>query len=83
MFIEESIEFRKIHSIAELKNILLKHEVQINLLDETCEFFDSIYLLSKYPILNVLPDYIPDKDICEKALEMTCDINKQVKQLLG
>ena len=68
LLIENSIKLKKTHSISELKNILSNNALKIEISEEDCEFLDSIYLPSKYPIRNVLPYYEPDLEICNKGI---------------
>jgi HEPN domain-containing protein len=49
ILVENSYKLKRTHSITELKNILEKNEIDIDLSDEECEFLDSIYLPSKVP----------------------------------
>lgn len=48
LFIEKVIPFKKTHNIMELKAILKKNSISIELTDDECDFLDSIYLPSKY-----------------------------------
>jgi len=41
---------KKLHDILELKILLSKKSHDINLSDEECDFLNSIYLPSKYPL---------------------------------
>lgn len=63
VFIEYGIKLKKSHSINELKNILTKNNIVLELNDDQCDLLDSIYLPSKYPIASALPDFYPDEDI--------------------
>ncbi|MBN2010301.1 HEPN domain-containing protein [candidate division KSB1 bacterium] len=74
LLIEFSIKFKKTHSISELKSILNQNQIDIELSDEECEFLDSIYLPSKYPIGSVLPEFEPDIDICNYGLKVSTHI---------
>ena len=68
LFVENMIQLKKTHSISELKNTLLNAGVDINISEDDCDFLDSIYLPSKYPLGNVLPFYQPDLKICDDAI---------------
>jgi len=61
LIIENSIKLKKIHSIAQLKKILHDKKIHIEISEDDCDFLDSIYLPSKYPIASVLPYYQPDQ----------------------
>ncbi len=47
VIIEKSLNFKKTHSILELKYMLSNDRINIDLPDEECEFLDSVYLPSK------------------------------------
>lgn len=83
LFVENSILFKKTHNIAELKNTLLDMDVEIKLSDDDCDFLDSIYLPSKYPLANVLPFYEPDLNICNDAVEIAENTLAFVRDLLS
>jgi len=51
-----------------LKNILFKKGLKIKITDDECEFLDSIYLPSKYPVSSVLPYYEPDLEMCNYCI---------------
>ncbi len=61
ILIEKSIRLKKTHSINELRNILDENKLDIELSEDDCDFLDSIYLPSKYPMVNVLPFYEPKR----------------------
>ncbi len=82
LLVKNSIEIKKTHSISQLKNILLKKDIEIDLTDEECEFLDSIYLPSKYPLIGVLPDYDPNQQICSQAIKITDRVLKFVSDKL-
>ena len=48
--------------------MLIENGIDIEITDEECEFLDSIYLPSKYPMGSVLPDYEPDFKICNNSI---------------
>ncbi len=68
ILVEKSTKLKKTHSINGLKNILQNNGISIELSDDECDFLDSIYLPSKYPIGNVLPYFEPDHEICIRAI---------------
>ncbi len=82
LFFERSIKLHKTHSISDLKGIITKHGVLIELSDDDCELLDSIYLPSKYPLGSVLPDFTPDESICQKCLTIVKRIENNVKEYL-
>ncbi|MBI5417204.1 hypothetical protein HZA55_04575 [Candidatus Poribacteria bacterium] len=50
--------------------------------EEDCEFLDSIYLPSKYPIGSVLPYYEPNLEICNQGIDIASKIFKITQRLL-
>ncbi|NOY78833.1 MAG: HEPN domain-containing protein [Calditrichaeota bacterium] len=82
LLIQKTLKFKKTHSIFELRNLLAKEEIEINISDEECEFLDSIYLPSKYPLGSALPYYEPDLEICEKAVLIAEKALNFVKNIL-
>lgn len=82
MFIEKLIPFKKTHNILELKNILENNGVVIDLTEDECDFLDSIYLPTKYPIGSALPLFYPDKVICNNSILLTERVINNVKELL-
>lgn len=82
VLIENDIIFKKTHDILELKILLSKKSHDINLSDEECDFLNSIYLPSKYPLGSVIPDYNPDQLICKQAIKIAANVNESVSTLL-
>ena len=80
---EKEFKIKKTHSITELKNIIDEKGIVIELSEEDCEFIDSIYLPSKYPLYNVLPHFVPDKEICTRAVLIAEATLRGVKQILN
>ena len=79
LFIEKEIPFKKTHNILELKTILEKNDVLIELTDDECDFIDSIYLPTKYPIGSALPFFQPDEEICKNSISLADRIIIEVK----
>ncbi len=78
VLVESSIKFKKTHSIDELVRVLAENKLNLDLAEEERELLDSIYLPSKYPFGGVLPDFEPDRKICEKCIA----IAERVKQFV-
>jgi len=70
LVIEKDLKFERTHSIGELKQILKKGKIDIDIDDDDSDLFDSIYMPTKYPIANVLPDFMPDSKICKKTIKI-------------
>ena len=82
LFIEKILPFKKTHNIMELKSILEKNGVRINLSEDECDFLDSIYLPTKYPIGSALPSFYPDEKICKDSISLAERILEEVKSLI-
>jgi len=80
---EKDIPLVKTHSITELHNTLKRNDIIIDLSEEDCDFLDSIYLPSKYPVSSVLPYYEPDQSICDSGLEIAANVFIAVKTILS
>ena len=82
LFIEKEIPFKKTHNIMELKTILSKYDIKIKLTDDECDFLDSIYLPTKYPIGSALPNFYPDEKICKNSISLADKVLNEVNSLL-
>lgn len=79
LLIENSIKLKRTHGISELRNILLQNGLEVDISEDDCEFLDSIYLPSKYPLGNILPYYEPDHEICAKGILIARNVLKSVE----
>lgn len=82
LVIEKSIPFKKTHNILDLKTLLEKNGVSIELTEDECDFIDSIYLPTKYPIGSALPFFSPDKVICKNSILLAERVIKEVTELI-
>jgi HEPN domain-containing protein len=82
LFIEKVIPLKKTHNIMELKTILERNGISIVLTDDECDFLDSIYLPTKYPIGSALPFFYPDKEICNNSIALAERVLKEVISLI-
>lgn len=82
IIIEKNIPFKKTHNIFELKTILINNEITIDLTDDECDFLDSIYLPTKYPVGSALPFYYPEKKDCINSIKMAEVLLQQIAKLL-
>jgi HEPN domain-containing protein len=83
LFIEKIISFKKTHNIMELKTILEKNSILVGLTEDECEFLDTVYLPTKYPVGSALPFFYPDKSVCQNSISLAERIIKEVKNLLS
>lgn len=82
LFMEKLIPFKKTHNIMELKTILERNGISIELTEDECDFLDSIYLPTKYPIGSALPFFYPDKNICKDSISLAERVIKEVRSLI-
>lgn len=82
VIIEYGFEFRKTHSINELKSIIVSRGITADITKEECHVLDSVYLPSKYPISSALPDFEPDIKICDEFLVVADRVRASVKNIL-
>jgi len=82
LLIEKAIGLKKTHDILTIKYLLHEHGLDIDLPDDDCDFLNSIYLPSKYPVGSVLADYEPDETICREAVSIAERALLSVGQLL-
>ena len=82
VLIENEFSLKKTHDILELKVILHKNEIAVDVSDNECDFLNSIYLPSKYPLGSVIPDFEPDEDICLKGLSIVENALNSVSKIL-
>ena len=81
--IEKSYKLKRTHSIAELKNILKKDGAKLDITDDDCDFLDSIYLPSKYPLISsVLPNYEPNNDLCNKGIFIAKSVLLAIQRII-
>jgi HEPN domain-containing protein len=83
IFAEYSMVLIKTHSITELKNILQKNGIHLEISVEECDFLDSIYLPSKYPISSVLPFYEPTLENCMQGINIGLKVMEDVRNKLN
>ena len=65
-----------------MKTNLEKYDILIELTEDECDFLDSIYLPTKYPIGSALPYFYPDKEICMNSISLAERVIGEVKHLV-
>ncbi len=73
---------RKTHSIRELVTALGERGRLLALTEDEIDLLDSIYLPSKYPLGNVLPDFEPDRALCRSCLDIAERVRDSLMSLL-
>ena len=82
ILIEKAIKLKRTHDILDIKYLLLDNNIAINLSDDDCDFLNSIYLPSKYPVGSALADYDPDETVCQDAIKLAEKTLVSVKAIL-
>ncbi|MCD6566097.1 MAG: HEPN domain-containing protein [Bacteroidales bacterium] len=82
ILVEKALGLKRTHSIMELKNTLNNYHIEINISDEECDFMDSLYLPSKYPISSILPDYEPNHELCSKSISIAKRVLEQAGEIV-
>jgi HEPN domain-containing protein len=82
ILVEKSIILRKTHSINELRNILDENKLDTKLSEDDCDFLDSIYLPSKYPMVSVLPFYEPNEETCQRGIKVAESVIQTVQNII-
>lgn len=83
IFIEKAINLKRTHDLLEIKYILQKNNIEIDISDDDCDFLNSIYLPSKYPVVSVLAEYDPDEEVCQDAINIAERVLESVSQFLA
>ncbi|MBA7527545.1 hypothetical protein ES705_19721 [subsurface metagenome] len=83
ILIEKALGLKRTHSIMELKNTLNNYDIEIDISDEECDFMDSLYLPSKYPISSVLPNYEPNHELCSKSISIAKRVLEQAGKIVS
>ncbi|KIM11770.1 MAG: DNA-binding protein [Sulfurovum sp. FS08-3] len=81
-YIEKGIRLQKIHSLSSLVQTLKERKVFVDISEDEIDLMDSIYLVSKYPLGSVLPDFSPDETICYECLDIARRVGESIKELL-
>jgi len=68
VLIERDLPLKRTHSINELAIMLTTAGIDIDMNEDECDLLDSVYLPSKYPLGNALPDFEPTPEICRQCL---------------
>ncbi|VEN74222.1 HEPN domain protein [Candidatus Desulfarcum epimagneticum] len=83
LLIENSVGVKKTHSISKLKTALIRNGLDVPISDDDCDFLDSIYIPSKYPVSSILPYFEPDLEICEYAISIAESVFNWMNDILS
>ena len=81
--VENMLGYYKTHDILKIKSLLSDNSITADISADECDFLNSIYLPSKYPLGSVLADYEPDVEICNEAIAIALKVIVSVKHLLN
>ncbi|MBA3014325.1 MAG: HEPN domain-containing protein [Proteobacteria bacterium] len=81
--IEQGQAIRKTHSINELAAMLTAVHCDCGMSEEECDLLDTIYLPSKYPLGSILPDFVPDLELCQRCLTIAEMVIVKVHSLVN
>jgi len=74
----QGIAIKKTHNIELLNRLLNDAGIETDLSNDECELLDAVYIPSKYPADAVLPDFNPDKEICQQCIEIAEKLRKSL-----
>ncbi len=78
LLIETGIKVVRTHSIGELVAALAHARMKVPVTDEEVDLLDSIYLPSKYPLGSALPDFEPDRAVCDRCVGVALRLKQWV-----
>jgi HEPN domain-containing protein len=80
--VEQGQKIRKTHSINELVAMMAALLCDVGIDEDECDLLDTIYLPSKYPLGNILPDFSPDSELCQRCLAIAEKVIKNVNSIV-
>jgi len=80
LLIEAGIKVRRTHSIGELVTALAHAGMKVPMADEEADLLDSVYLPSKYPLGSALPDFEPDRAVCDRCVGVALRLRQWVAE---
>jgi len=83
LLIEKNLKARRTHDIFTLKQLLTQNNIEIDISDDECDLFNSIYMPSKYPLGSVLPDFNPGQEFCLEIINITVRVFNNISILLN
>jgi HEPN domain-containing protein len=83
LLLESGGEVKKTHSIGELVMLLSERGLSVPLDADECDLLDSIYLPSKYPLGSALPDFEPDRAVCDQCVGIASRLRQAVAESIA
>ena len=68
--IENGINLKRTHDILELKYLLQRRDIIVNISDDECDLLNAIYLPSKYPMGDVTDEINPNDELCRLSIDI-------------
>jgi HEPN domain-containing protein len=62
--VEHGINLKRTHDILELKYLLQRKDIIVNISDDECDLLNAIYLPSKYAMGDTTDEIDPDDELC-------------------
>lgn len=74
--------FPRTHSVNMLSARLGDTGASVNLSEEECELLDTIYVPSKYPVGDALPEFCPNQEIGLQCVAIGERVRQSIRALL-
>ena len=83
VIIEKAAGLTRTHSIRQLSENVINLGIYVSLSDDDIDLLDSIYLPSKYPAFSVLPNFMPNEEICRHCVSIAMTVKADVLRAFG
>ena len=70
ILIENGINLKRTHDILELKYLLQRNNILVDISDDECDLLNTIYLPSKYPMDDATGDIEPNDELCRISIDI-------------
>jgi HEPN domain-containing protein len=80
LLLESGGKIQRTHSIGELVILLSERGLSVPIEADECDLLDSIYLPSKYPLGSALPDFGPDRAVCDQCVSIALRLRQAVAE---
>ncbi|MEI6428808.1 MAG: HEPN domain-containing protein [Pseudanabaena sp. ELA607] len=70
IIVEYGIHLKRTHDILELKYLLQRKKIIVNISDDECDLLNAIYLPSKYPMGDTTDESDPDDELCRISIDI-------------
>lgn len=70
ILIENGINLKRTHDILELKYLLQRNNILVDISDDECDLLNTIYLPSKYPMDDATGDIEPNDELCRTLIDI-------------